>query len=266
MKHVLPLLLLLWFIACAAPTPTPALTPTLAPPLFVYADASLTNALRDVREAFALIHPDTRVEFTFVDSRALGARLDSSLSANLVVSAEPTVFANLTKQNRLDGAPRVFARNPLAIIIARTNPKSILNVQDLNRSGLRVVLAPPETRLGQHSRTLLENLNRAPRFRFNFSQQFLDAIIAQPSSGSSILNLVEQHRADVGIVYASDALLETNRVLVLELPAQSNSPEEFSVALLKANRDPARVQPLLDFLTSPQAQDILINHGFEPSP
>jgi ABC-type molybdate transport system substrate-binding protein len=157
----------------------------------------------------------------------------------------------------------VFARNPLAIVIARTNPKGILKLQDLNQPGLRVALAPADTRLGQHSRTLLVRLESVSRFSPDFAEQFEAATVLQPNTGLGILNLIEQHRADVGIVFATDALLESNRVIALELPPHLNSPDDYTVTMLKSNREPERLQPFIDFLFTPQAQDIFASHGFE---
>lgn len=264
--RVLIPVLFLFLGACAAPTPTPAPTPTLIPPLFLYADASLTDALRDVRSEFSKTNGDTRIEFNFTASDDMIVRLDSGLSANIAASSNFDVFAHLNEQNRIESAPRVFARHPLAIVIARTNPKGILRLQDLNRTGLRVALAPPNTRLGQHSRILLEKLEAAPRFRPNFVEQFTQAIIAEPSSGTGILNLIEQHRADVGIVYTPEALLESKRVQTLDLPPQYNAPDDINIATLKSGRDANQLKRFVDFLFTPQAQNILATYGFEPPP
>lgn len=264
--RVLIPVLLVCLVACTAPAPTPAPTPTVTPPLYVYADASLTDALRDVRSEFSKTNADTRIEFNFTASDDMIVRLDARLSAGIAAGSDPAVFDHLAAQNRIESAPRVFARHPLAIVIARTNPKGILRLQDLNRNGLRVALAPPETRLGASSRTLIEKLQAAPRFRPNFVEQFTRAVIAQPSSGAGILNLLEQHRVDVGIVYTTEALLERNRVLALELPNQFNTADDFYIAPLKSGRDAAQLQLFIDFLFTPQAQNILATYGFEPLP
>lgn len=265
-QRVLIPVLMLCLVACAAPTPTPAPTPTVLPPLLIYADMSLTDALRDLRSEFSKTNPATRIEFHFAAADDLIARLDSSLSADIVIGSDPALFEHLAKQNRIAGAPRVLARQPLAIVIARTNPQGILRLQDLDRNGLRVALAPPNTRLGEQSRALIEKLQAAPRFRPNFVEQFTQAIVAQPSSGAGILELLEQHRIDVGIVYVTQALLERDRVFALELPAQFNTADDLYIATLKSGRDAAQMRPFTNFLSTPQAQTILSSYGFESPP
>jgi molybdenum ABC transporter molybdate-binding protein len=260
------LVLLSWLVACSAPTPTPVPTPTVAPPVLVYADRALSNALQDVRGAFTESGGGVRVEFTFVDSDDLAARLDSSLSANIAASSSPEVFKQLFDRNRVEDVPRVFIRNPLAIVVARTNPKGILRLQDLNQRGLRVALAPADTRLGQHSRTLLVRLESAPPLQQDFAEQFEAAVIAQPSTGLGILNLIEQHRVDVGIVFASDFFLESDRVQSLDFPSQMNTPDDYTITMLKSNRAPEQLKPFIDFLFTSQAQDIFAAHGFQRLP
>jgi molybdate transport system substrate-binding protein len=230
----------------------------------VYADALLTDALRGVRSEYVLEHPGAAIELAFVEPGALAARLAATPNANIALSIEPGVFEELAKQNRLEGGAQVLITDPLAIIIARTNPEGILKLQDLNRNGLRIAIASEDTILGQQSRLLIANLNELPRFRTDFTDQILNSAIAQPSNGGAILNLVASHQADVGIVFASQAVLEEKRVFILDVPPEAGVSVDYSVGVLKTNRDPEDVQQFLDFLFSPRAQDAVSKYGFKP--
>lgn len=256
--------LLLSLVACGAPPPTPAPTPTLTPSLYVHADASLADALSDVRAEFSSKHPELRIEFNFVSSDEMLALLDSGPGTNMVAITDPEVFKQLSEQNRISGLPRVLTRRHLAIVTARGNPKAIRDLKDLDRPGLRVALARPDTRLGQRSRAWIQKLGSAPLLRPGFAKHFIESVIVEPSSGLGILNLIEQQRVDVGIVYATDVPPERDSIHLLDVPSSYNSVENFYLTTFKSGHSDREIQPFINFLYTLYTQNILTTHGFAP--
>ncbi len=234
--------------------------------MYVYADTAMTNALRAVREAFAKTHPEIRIEFSFVDAANMPSRLDSSLSANLVLSANALVFEQLAKQNRIETAPRVVTRNPLVVFIARTNPAGIERIEDLTRGDLAFAIANEKTPLGQATRTLVENMRHDLTFGPEFSQVVLDHVSAESDDANSIFESVLLNHADVGIVYASDANLRLERITLLDLPKGLDVTTAYSAAILKSTHASTQAQLFFDFVTSPPAQAIFAEYGFQTNP
>jgi molybdate transport system substrate-binding protein len=113
---------------------------------------------------------------------------------------------------------------------------------------------------------LIESLKRVPGFRQDFAERILEGLVAEPRDGADILKLVEQQRADVGIVYTSDARMKQNTVFILEQSPETAVAVEYTVGVLKSTRDPARLKLLLDYMLSPQARVVLTGHGLEPAP
>lgn len=232
----------------------------------MYADTAMANVLRDVREAFAKAHPETRIELTFVDAANMPNRLDSSLSVNLVLSANAQVFEHLTEQNRIETAPRVIMRDPLVVFIARTNPAGIERIEDLTRGDLDFAIANETTPLGQATRALIENLRHDLIFGPEFSQLVLDHVSAESDDANSIFESVLLNHADVGVAYASDANLRLGRITLLDLPKGLDVTTDYSAAVLKSTHAPTQAQLFFDFLGSPPAQAIFAQHGFQANP
>lgn len=246
------------------PTPAPAPTRTVAAPVVVYADAALANVLRDIRTSIEQADPALKVEFTFAEPPDLQTRLASTLRPELVITSDMAALDRLKQQNRLAGEPRLVANDLVVIVIARMNPAGIERVEDLNRTDLRVALAPEATPLGKQTRLLVENMRRDAAFGPDFPTSFFGSVIISPTTGGEILQRLVTNRADVGVVFASEAGLYQERVQTLALPSGLDVATGYYAAALQGTRDPARGQRVLDALRSSQAQTLWRDYGFEP--
>lgn len=249
--------LVLGMTACAnlpfAPTPTP----TPAAPLVIFADDALANVLRDIGAAFTQANPGAQMEWTFAEPNVLRAQIAQGAEPDVVISADARWHEN---------AFPLVARDPLVLVVANANPAQLERVEDLNRDALRVAIADENTTLGQATRALVENFRHDAAFGPDFPARLDNSIVAQADSGRAVLNAVIEKRADVGIVYASQARLEAQRVTVLEIPRELNVSAEFRRAALATTKGAARTQAFLDYLTLPQAQTLWRAYGFEPAP
>ncbi|MBI4674479.1 MAG: molybdate ABC transporter substrate-binding protein [Chloroflexi bacterium] len=249
--------------ACAtlpfAPTPTPPPSPTPTR-LAIYADAALANVLRDIGTAFLQQNPGASFEWTFAQPDALRVKLAQAAPPDVLISADADVLSQLESAS----APTRIARDPLTVLIPNTNPANVERIEDLNRRDLRIVIAAENTALGQATRALVENFRHDAAFGPDLPQTFYENVIAQLSNGRSVLDVLLQNRADVGIVYASEANFEARRVTALDIPQGLNVPAEYRGILLKSAHAPARAQAFLEYLASPQAQTLWRDYGFEP--
>ncbi len=246
-----------------APTPVPTPPPTSHARLVIYADAALETPLEDLKLAFYHITTSASLDFTFAEPPVLRQRLEATLRPEMVITRDQALLSELRRQNRIEGEPRVVARDPLAIIIARTNPGRIERLEDLTRMPLRVAIAADDTPLGQATRQLIENLSHDLTYGPDFPGLFYGEVVSQPQDGSQVLQQVIFHKAHVGIVYISDLGFQRNRVELLEIPPGLEVAAEYQLAVLKSTQDPARVQRFADFLLSRQAGEVWREYGLQ---
>jgi len=236
------------FAACA-PTPPP----TPARPLVVYVDSSISNVARDIRTAFLQAHPELEIELVFEQAE---------VPLDLILTGDMKIFETLRQENRLQDSPRVVARDPLVVFVARANPKQIERIEDLNHRDLRMAIAKETTPLGKLTRALVENLRGDAAFGPEFPEIFFQNVSAQTDDGANVLEQVIQKQADGGIVYASEADLRREQIIALEITTGLNVSTEYSIAILKSTPDAARAQLFFDFLFSPQAQTLWRDYGY----
>ncbi|MEO7836480.1 MAG: molybdate ABC transporter substrate-binding protein [Acidimicrobiales bacterium] len=217
----------------------------------VFAAASLTEAFTELGAAFEADHPLVMVSFNFSASSALAQQVNDGGPADVFVSADEASMAEVTDAGRASD-PRVIARNRLAIIVERGNPKAIAGAADLAKRGTVLVLCAPEVPCGKLAAAVLKKA----------------AVSVAPASleenVKAVVSKVILGEADAGIVYATDVkaagdMAEGVDVGIADDPALE-AIYPIAVTAQAGNRELARAW--IDFLLSELGQTILGRYGF----
>lgn len=225
------------------------------PAVHVAAAVSLEEVLGQLLADFAARHPQVRVRTLFGASDELADQVLAGACADLFLTADPRQLDRLAAAGLVAGKSRVpLAQNTLAAIAQDgwsgrvTRPAQLLGPQVK-----RIALALPSSPLGRYSEAYLTRcgLHRVlcPR--------------ALPADNArAVIAAVRSGRADVGIVYASDAAAAGCRVL---FRAPRSSVEiRYEGAVLAGRDDPVNPKLLLEFLASSAAARRLRACGFTP--
>jgi molybdate transport system substrate-binding protein len=171
----------------------------------------------------------------------------------------------LRQGNLIKDAPRSFARNQLAIIVPTSNPAKLERVEDLNRQGLKIVIAAANVPVGSNTRQLIENFRHDAAFGPEFPTNFYDNVVSQEMNVRQVLSKVTLGEADAGIVFATDALSAKDKVIVLDMPEGLNVTAEYPLTILNPTKDSNQAQQFIEFVLSPQGQAVLAQYGFLPA-
>ena len=77
-----------------------------------------------------------------------------------------------------------------------------------------------------------------------------------------VLAWVERGEVDAGFVYATDVQSSSDVRIVEQVPADTYSPIRYPVAVVRSSHLPQQAQAFIDFLSSPDVQEILMRYGF----
>ena len=230
--------------------------------LTVYAAASLTDAFTDLGGIVEREHPGTRVQFNFAGSQQLALQLDQGAPADVFASADQRWMDHAREHEMIAGAPAIFARNRLVVIVPKTNPARIKRLEDLGKRGLKLVLAAEAVPVGKYSREALQNLGGAPGFPPDYAKRVLGNVVSQEDNVKGVVAKVQLGEADAGMVYLSDVTPNVERyVSRLDIPDQFNVVASYPIAVVKGATNPVAARAFVDLVLSAEGQGVLQKHG-----
>lgn len=221
--------------------------------LTVSAAASLTNAFKELGPRFEAENPGVRVRFNFGASDALLAQISHGAPVDVFASADAQSMDRAEAQKLVQpGSSRHFAGNSLVLVTP--TGRTLAGLADLARPEVRrVVLGKPESvPAGRYAKSMLEAVKAWPDVEPK-------AIYA--NNVRQALDYVARGEVDAGFVYATDAALQKDKVVVVTT-VPTPTPITYPVAVLAAARNAAAATRFVDFLLTPPSQAVLARHGF----
>lgn len=218
--------------------------------LTVFAAASLAAAFQHVAMTFERARPDMKVRLNFAGSSTLVQQIQQGAPADVFASADETNMQKLVQSGAVAGAPQLFARNRLQIIVAAGNPKAITGLADLAKPGLTIALCGPTVPCGDYAAKAFDKAGVAAPA----ASQELDvkAVVAKVAMGE----------ADAGIVYVTDVRAAGDTVMGVDISDSANMIARYPIAALKNAPNQAGGAAFVEFVRSPKAQRSLAEFGF----
>jgi molybdate transport system substrate-binding protein len=220
---------------------------TQRPRLTVFAAASLTNVFPQI---------DPRARYSFGGSNMLASQIEQGLPADVFASANVGLPWQLHRKG-LVSRPVVFTANKLVIVIAHGNPLHLHSVYDLERKGLKIVMAAAGVPVGDYTRVVLKRLGLS---------DLVDKAVAQETDVREVLSQVALGQADAGFVYATDARTVKGKVGVIGLPKSAQPRVLYAAAAVKSSKHLQAAKAWVRRLLTRRAQEKLRAAGFLPVP
>ena len=201
----------------------------------------------------------------------------SLVMGNLRIALKPDIFTNgkgsigeLQKQHGWFADTVDYARNPLAIMVAKGNPKHIEGLQDLGRADVRVSMPNPQW----------EGI--AKQIEASYHKAGGDALDhaimdSKVKDGSTYLTRIHhresplrilQGESDAAPVWSTEAYFQQqvlhHPVETVAIPAAQNVTATYTAARMKDAPHTQAAKDFLAFMASTEAQAIYRKYGFQP--
>jgi molybdate transport system substrate-binding protein len=236
-----------------------AILPARAADVTVFAAASLTDALKEVGDAYK---HDTGniVVFSFAASSALARQIEASSGADIFVSADTDWMDYLDTRGLIAHASRVELFANRLVLIAPADSRIVLAAKPhFDLAGAlgngRLALADPvAVPAGRYAKAALMSLG------------VWDAVADKVVPAENVrlaLAYVARGEAPLGIVYATDARAEPKVRVVAIFPDNAYPHIVYPAALTKEAKPEARA--FLAYLSGARAKAIFKKAGFAPA-
>ena len=216
---------------------------TSPPRLTVFAAASLTNVFPTI---------DGHARYSFGGSNTLAAQIQQGLPADVFASANTALPWQLHRQGRVT-RPVVFTANRLVVVVAHGNPRHFRSPRDLERNGVRVVMAAAGVPVGDYTRKVLGRLGLA---------DLVGKAVSQETDVRDVLAKVVLGEADAGFVYATDAKTVAGKVSLLGLPSSAQPQVLYAAAAVRSSSHLQAAKAWVERLLTKRAQKKLRAAGF----
>lgn len=238
----------------------PSRTDTTTRPVVVFAAASMTNVIGDLRDAFEHRHPDAHIVTNLAGSSTLRLQLEHGAPADLFISADLQQIQKARMAGLLEGEPRRVTANRLSLAVRSGGP--VNQLVDLAEPGIRLVIAQPQVPAGTYTQELFASLSKDLTYGALWVEAVLENVVSLEPNVRQVLAKLELGEADAAFVYSTDAAIATGGVFEVLIPKEHQEQVVYWATLLKRSDNPVSGHALLEFLLTSVAQKVFDRHGF----
>ena len=220
--------------------------------LTISAAASLTGAFSELAKQFGKVNKGVKVRFNFGSSATLVSQIQSGAPSDVVASADLSSIEKLVASGNVVVAPKVFARNSMAIAVKPGNPKSVRTIRDLASLSF-IALCSKTVPCGVYATSVL---NRA-------GVVLDESKVTRGIDVKATLSAVANGDADAALVYKTDVLAAKKTVVGIDIPNAQNVKTMYGIAPLRGSKNFATAKAFINFVLSQQGLQILKSFGFE---
>jgi molybdate transport system substrate-binding protein len=229
--------------------------------LLIFAAASLTNVLDEIGTAYTQ-QTKQPVKFSYAASSTLARQLEAGAQADVFFSADLEWMDYVQARGLIDQATRRNLLGNRLALVAPADSRIELKIapgfalaEALGRNGRLATGDPQSVPVGKYARSALTLLG--------VWNDVADRLV-RADNVRSALAFIARGETPLGIVYETDAKVETRVRVVDFFPADSHPPIVYPVAVT-ARAHPAARQ-FLEYLQGTAAQDSFKKYGFTELP
>lgn len=224
--------------------------------LVVSAAASLTNAFKDVAQAYEKEHAGTKVILNFGASDVLLQQIVKGAPADVFASADQKAMDKAVEEKAVKPDTRIdFATNQVVLIVPTDSKANITALKDLTRDDIKRIAYgnPASVPVGRYTQGALQ------------AAGLWDAVQAKSVLAQNVrqsLDYVSRGEVDAGFVFATDAAVMPDKVKVaVRVPSQT--PVTYPIAVTARDDAAKEAQSFVAYVMSPAGQEILSRYGFQ---
>ncbi len=224
--------------------------------LTVSAASSLTNAFKELGQAYEARHPGSRVALNFAASDVLLRQIEQGAPADVFASADQRAMDRAVQSRSVRPGTRVdFVANALVLIVPAAGGAAVNSLANLKGENIKRVAYgnPASVPVGRYTQAALER------------QGLWAAVSAKGVPAQNVrqsLDYVARGEVDAGFVFATDAAVMPGKVKVVET-VPTPQPITYPIALTMREANQAAAQAFIDYARSDEGQAILARHGFK---
>ena len=274
MKKILALLLALTLLIAPAASSALAADDAEKTEIIVFAAASMTETLTEIKALYEEANPDVTLTFNFDSSGTLKTQIQEGADCDVFISAAQKQMNALDisageKANPdgldfvLEGSRLDLLENKVALVVPEGNPRGIESFDQLagllKAGDVFMAMGNSDVPVGQYTQKILAF--------YGLDEEALAAAgtLTYGSNVKEVTTQVKEGSVDCGVVYCTDAF-SAELTVVDSATAEMCGQVIYPAAVLNVSAHPEEAQAFLDFLSTEEAMEVFEAVGFSPAP
>lgn len=240
--------------------------------VIVFAAASMTETLGEIKTLYEEAHPDIKLIYNFDSSGTLKTQIEEGADCDLFISAGQKQMNELDgsldeekNPDQLDfvkeGSRMDLLENQVTLVVPDSNPKKIESFDDLaellKEGEVLMAMGNSDVPVGQYTQKILDY------YKLNEEELAKAGKITYGTNVKEVTTQVVEGSVDCGVVYCTDAFSAGLTVTDRATP-QMCGQVIYPAAVMKNSKNPEAAQAFLDFLGSEEAMKVFEKVGFSP--
>ena len=238
--------------------------------LVVFAAASMTETLNQIKTDYEAQHKDITLTYNFDSSGTLKTQIQEGATCDVFISAAQKQMdqldaskdetANPEKLDFINSDSRMdLLENKVVLVVPENNPKNINSFDDLKNkleSGdVLMAMGNSDVPVGQYTQKILQYFGLDEKALADAGE------ITYGSNVKEVTTQVSEGSADCGIVYYTDAY-SAGLKIVGEATEEMCGKTIYPAAVMKNSEHPEQAQEFLAYLSSDAAAKVFEKVGF----
>ena len=250
--------------ACGTKADAPAESPVEETELIVFAAASMTETLTELKDVYEEAHPGVTITYNFDSSGTLKTQIQEGAACDLFISAgqkqmnqlDSTASAEVNTEG-LDivaSDTRVdLLENRVTLVVPEGNPRNINSFDDLaaalESGDILLCMGNNDVPVGQYTQKILAY--------YGLDETALASAgrITYGTNVKEVTTRVSEASVDCGVIYCTDAC-SAGLTVVDSATAEMGGQVIYPAAVLKTAENPERAQSFLYFLQTDEAMAV----------
>ncbi len=240
--------------------------------IIVFAAASMTETLTEIKAAYEAEHPGVTVTYNFDSSGTLKTQIQEGADCDVFISAGQKQMNQLDKNASaevntdgldfvLEGSRLNLLENKVVLVVPEGNEKSVESfdklAEMLKAGDVLLCMGNSDVPVGQYTQKILAY------YELNEEELAKAGTITYGSNVKEVTTQVKEASVDCGVVYCTDAF-SAGLTVVDNATAEMCGQVIYPAAVMNVSANPEAAQAFLDYLSTDAAMAVFEAVGFSP--
>ena len=240
--------------------------------IIVFAAASMTETLTQIKALYEADHPEITITYNFDSSGTLKTQIQEGADCDLFISAGQKQMNQLDINASpdvntdgldfvLDGSRLNLLENKVVLAVPEGNPKGLESfdqlAEALKNGDVFMAMGNSDVPVGQYTQKILKY------YELNEEELANAGLITYGTNVKEVTTQVSEASVDCGVVYCTDAF-SAGLTVADSATAEMCGQVIYPASVLKTSAHPAEAQAFLDYLLTEPAMSVFESVGFSP--